>query len=95
MKSRSRDCNIFDVAQAQAGAASVRWRRFATEHSRRAGAGRAFTVADSVDELLAVVRSPRAPTPWAVIQELETLVRLPSANPDRERPTDDDRLVVG
>lgn len=59
----------------------------------RAAAGRAFTVADSVDGLLGVLRSPRAPTPWAVIQELETLVRLPSANPDRERPSDDDRVV--
>lgn len=59
----------------------------------RLRAGREFTVADSVDGLLAVLRAPSAPTPWAVIQELETLVRLPSATPQHERPSDGDRVA--
>jgi D-inositol-3-phosphate glycosyltransferase len=59
----------------------------------RLRAGCDFTVADSVDGLLAVLRAPRALTPWAVIQDLEALVRLPSASPPRERPRDDDRVV--
>ncbi|QBR94228.1 glycosyltransferase family 4 protein [Nocardioides euryhalodurans] len=52
----------------------------------RSRAGADFTVAASVDDLLAVLRAPRALTPWAVIQELETLVRLPPVSPPHERP---------
>lgn len=59
----------------------------------RMRAGRSFTVADSVDGLLDILRAPQPPTPWAVIQELETLVRLPSVSPPHERPSDDDRVV--
>lgn len=59
----------------------------------RLRAGDDFTVADSVDDLLAVLRAPHAPTPWAVIQELETLVGLPSVSPPRERPSADDLVI--
>ncbi len=52
----------------------------------RARAGDLFTVADSVDGLLAVLRAPRTPTPWAVIQDLEAIVRMPSMSPPHERP---------
>ena len=55
-------------------------------------AGDDFTVADSVDALLTVLRAPRALTPWAVTQALETLVRLPSVDPSRQR-SDDDRVL--
>ena len=58
----------------------------------RQRAGDDFTVADSVDALLTVLRAPRAPTPWAVTQELETLVRLPSVDPSRRR-SDDGRVL--
>ena len=58
----------------------------------RQRAGDDFTVADSVDALLIVLRAPRAPTPWAVTQELETLVRLPAVDPFRRR-SDDDRVL--
>lgn len=52
----------------------------------RLRASELFTVADSVDGLLAVLRSPRTPTPWAVIQDLEAMARLPSVSPPHERP---------
>ena len=58
----------------------------------RLRAGDDFTVADSVDALLTVLRAPRAPTPWAVTQALETLVRLPSVDPSRQR-SDDGRVL--
>ena len=40
-----------------------------------------FTVAESVDGLLAVLSAPPAPTPGAIIGELEALVRMPSTSP--------------
>ena len=58
----------------------------------RSRAGDHFTVADSVDALLTVLRAPPALTPWAVTQELETLVRLPAVDPPRPR-SDDDRIL--
>ena len=58
----------------------------------RSRAGDHFTVSDSVDALLTVLRAPPALTPWAVTQELETLVRLPAVDPPRPR-SDDDRIL--
>lgn len=59
----------------------------------RRRAGEAFTVAASVDTLLDVLGSPLAPTPWAVIRDLEALVDLPAVTPARELPSEDDRIV--
>ncbi|KRE99687.1 hypothetical protein ASG88_13860 [Nocardioides sp. Soil777] len=52
--------------------------RGAVPDAQRAAAARSFTVSQSVDQLLAVLREPSAPTPWSIVQELEELVRLPS-----------------
>lgn len=52
----------------------------------RSRAGRDFTVADSVDGLLGALRCHHGPTPWEVIQELEELVALPSADEPHARP---------
>lgn len=52
----------------------------------RSDAGRDFTVADSVDGLLDALRGHPGPTPWEVIQELEELVALPSADEPRQHP---------
>ena len=60
----------------------------------RRSAGSAFTVVDSVDALLTVLRAPRTPTPWAVIEELEAMVRLPASEVRRARPSDDDLGVL-
>ena len=46
--------------------------------AQRAQAATTFTVSQSVDQLLSVLRAPSTPTPWRVVQELEELVRLPS-----------------
>lgn len=52
--------------------------------TQRAHAATTFTVSQSVDQLLSVLRAPSTPTPWRVVQELEELVRLPSPDlPDR------------
>ena len=56
----------------------------------RQTAARAFTAAASVDRLLAVLQSVRTPTPWAVIEELEAMVRLRASEARHERPSDDD-----
>lgn len=56
--------------------------------STRTRAGRDFTVADSVDSLLVALRAPRTATPWAVVQELEALVQLPTVTPQREVQVD-------
>lgn len=48
---------------------------------RRRSATR-FTIAQSVDQLLDVLRRPRRPTPAEVVQELELLRTLPSARPE-------------
>jgi hypothetical protein len=44
----------------------------------RAAAAAEFTVAQSVDSLLAVLAQPRPVTPAAIVRQLEELVRLPS-----------------
>ncbi|MDN4163503.1 glycosyltransferase family 4 protein [Nocardioides abyssi] len=59
----------------------------------RASAARRFTVADSVDALLAVLDAPPAVTPRAVVAELEALVRLPARTPRHDRPADDEQSV--
>jgi D-inositol-3-phosphate glycosyltransferase len=61
--------------------------------STRLHAGSHFTVADSVDRLLCVLRAPLARTPWAVIQDLEAMVQIPSVCPPREQLKGDDRAV--
>lgn len=61
--------------------------------STRLRAGCQFTVAASVNGLLAALRAPRALTPWAVIRDLEALVQLPAVSPPREQPWDDDRVI--
>jgi glycosyltransferase involved in cell wall biosynthesis len=61
--------------------------------SVRRRAGQAFTVAASVDGLLRVLGAPPAPTPWAVIQDLEALAELPAVTPARELSSDDDRII--
>ena len=58
-------------------------------HVRRQAA-QAFTVSDSVDSLLDVLRATPAPTPWAVLQDLETLAALPSLAPPHELSSPDD-----
>ena len=54
----------------------------------RVRAGTEFTVAQSVDTLLDVLAGPPVPTPWAVLQDLEALVRLPPVEPPHPRPRD-------
>ena len=49
-------------------------------------AGRDFTVADSVTTLLEVLEGVTGPTPSEVIQALEELVALPSADEPHPRP---------
>jgi glycosyltransferase involved in cell wall biosynthesis len=61
--------------------------------SQRVRAGSDFTVADSVDSLLDVLRAAPAPTPWAVIHELEEMVALPSVSPPHEHGSDDGRTI--
>jgi glycosyltransferase involved in cell wall biosynthesis len=56
----------------------------------RERAGRAFTVAASVDSLLEVLQATPASTPWAVIRDLEALAALPSLAPPHEQPRQDD-----
>lgn len=47
----------------------------------RLGAAADFTVVESVDSLLVVLDAPHTATPWAVVQDLEALVQLPSTIP--------------
>ena len=63
------------------------------DRPERLRAGCDFTVADSVDSLLDALRATPAPTPWAVIQELEELVALPSVSPPHEHSDDAGRMV--
>ena len=49
--------------------------------SERAAAAECFTVSQSVDALLDALRAPPTITPFRMVQELEKLVRLPSAEP--------------
>ena len=51
--------------------------------SEREGAARCFTVSQSVDALLAVLRAPQPITPFRLVRELEDLVVLPSPVPLR------------
>ena len=53
---------------------------------QRMDAGRDFTVADSVTTLLEVLEGVTGPTPSEVIQALEELVALPSADEPHSRP---------
>lgn len=54
---------------------------------------RDFTVAESVDSLLAVLSGPSSPSPWEVLQDLEELVALAPAD-DRSRPPVPDDLLL-
>ncbi|MGB3413701.1 MAG: hypothetical protein WBA28_03190 [Microbacteriaceae bacterium] len=47
--------------------------------AQRAAAANMFTVEDSVDKLLAILARPRPITPAEIIEQLETVVSLPSA----------------
>lgn len=55
---------------------------------RRRLAATKFTVAQSVDQLLAVFALPRPITPAAIVRELEALVLLPPVQPPALRPRD-------
>ncbi|OIJ25562.1 glycosyltransferase family 4 protein [Nocardioides luteus] len=52
----------------------------------RLDAAARFTVDNSVDDLIDVLLMPSPITPAAVVRDLETLVRLPSAGDPQERP---------
>lgn len=54
---------------------------------------RDFTVAESVDSLLAVLSGPSSPSPWEVLQDLEELVALAPAD-ERSRPPLPDVLLL-
>lgn len=54
--------------------------------AERALAAERYTVAQSVDALLDVLRSPSTTTPYRVVQELEEMVNLPSAAPPTRWP---------
>jgi glycosyltransferase involved in cell wall biosynthesis len=62
--------------------------------SERNAAARCFTVGQSVDALLGVLRARPTITPFRLVQELEKLVSLPSALPPRRRPSADTAKVV-
>jgi D-inositol-3-phosphate glycosyltransferase len=62
--------------------------------SERAGAARRFTLSQSVDALLEVLRAPQPITPFRLVQELEELISLPSSIPLRTRPVEDSSDVV-
>jgi glycosyltransferase involved in cell wall biosynthesis len=52
----------------------------------REAAARCFTVSQSVDALLDVVRNPQPITPFRLVHELEELLTLPPNQPDRAGP---------
>ena len=62
--------------------------------SERNAAARCFTVSQSVDALLDVLRAPPTITPFRMVQELEELVSLPSAPPRVASPSEDAATVV-
>jgi D-inositol-3-phosphate glycosyltransferase len=62
--------------------------------SERARAARRFTVSQSVDALLDVLRAPQPITPFRLVQELEELISLPSTIPLRTRPVEDSSDAV-
>jgi len=53
--------------------------------SEREAAAQQFTVAQSVDALLEVLRAPQPITPYRLVQELEQLIGLPSVPPPSPR----------
>ena len=57
--------------------------------SERAIAARCFTVGQSVDTLLEVLRAPQPITPFRLVQELEELISLPPHLPMHTRPSED------
>jgi len=52
--------------------------------AERAAAAESFTVAQSVDALLSVLRAPQPITPYRLVQQLEELIGLPSGLPSQE-----------
>lgn len=56
--------------------------------SERRAAAQRFTVGESVDTLLGVLRARPPVTPFRVVEELEKLVSLPSAVPSERRPVE-------
>jgi D-inositol-3-phosphate glycosyltransferase len=62
--------------------------------SERKVSARRFTVSQSVDALLGVLRAPQPITPFRLVQELEELISLPSTIPLRTRPVEDSSDVV-
>ena len=52
--------------------------------SERDHAARCFTVSQSVDALLGVLRAPQPVTPFRLVQELEELIRLPVDHPSED-----------
>jgi D-inositol-3-phosphate glycosyltransferase len=56
--------------------------------AERLAAAQCFTVSQSVDTLLGVLRARPTITPFRVVQELEKLVSLPSAVPLARRPSE-------
>lgn len=82
-----------DDAEALAQGILAARRQGRVPEEERLRAGRHFSVAESVDSLLDVLQAPPAPTPWAVIQDLEELVRLPAVEPPHPQPRGDDLTV--
>jgi D-inositol-3-phosphate glycosyltransferase len=88
------DCGALDLirpdnAEALAIGILAALARGAVPATQRAQAGTMFTVIQSVDQLLRVLHAPPSVTPWRVVQELEDLVKLPSAAPVRPAPHQD------
>jgi glycosyltransferase involved in cell wall biosynthesis len=85
------DCGATTLVEADDADALARGIREAialgppTDVVRRAAAAH-FTVAQSVDQLLAVLAQPRPATPAAIVRELETLARLPARRGRPVRP---------
>jgi glycosyltransferase involved in cell wall biosynthesis len=72
-----------DNAEALALGIVVALSRRPVSAAERAAAARSFTVGQSVDALLEVLHAPLAMTPYRVVQELDELIKLPSAAPIR------------
>jgi D-inositol-3-phosphate glycosyltransferase len=62
--------------------------------SERDSAAGCFTVGQSVDALLGVLRTPQPITPFRLVQELEELMSLPSTLPPRTRLLEDSSDAV-
>jgi hypothetical protein len=63
--------------------------RHRVQPSERDRAARCFTVSQSVDALLGVLRAPQPITPFRLVQELEELISLPSTPPPMTQPSED------